>query len=110
MGIYTVMSKITQYLNEHILGEVTSAETVCQRFSHDGSVLSIKPEMVVSPRVTNDIRKVARFSWQLAEKGHTLPITVRGSGSDKTGAAIGKGIIINTIAHLDNIIYICKIS
>ena len=100
------MSKITQYLNEHILGEVTSADSVRQRFSRDGSVLSIMPELVVSPRVTNDIRKVARFTWQLAEKGHILPITVRGGGSDKTGAAIGKGIIVNTLAHLNKIIYI----
>ncbi len=106
MGINTVMSKITQYLNEHILGEVTSAESVRQRYSRDGSVLTVTPELIVSPRVTNDIRKVARFSWQLAEKGHVLPLTVRGGGSDKTGASIGKGIVINMLAHLNNIIYI----
>ena len=100
------MSKIAQYLNEHILGEVTSAKSVIERFSRDGSILNITPELVVHPRVTNDIRKIARFTWQLAEKGHLLPITVRGCGSDQTGAAIGKGVIINTTAHLNNIIYI----
>ncbi len=100
------MSKITQYLNEHILGEVTASESVRKQFACDGSLLSITPEIIVYPRITNDIRKVARFTWQLAEKGHILPITVRGEGSDQTGASIGKGIIINTVAHLSNIIYI----
>lgn len=100
------MNKIAQYLNEHLLGEVTSNEPIRQRFAHDGSVLSITPELVVHPRVTNDIRKIARFSWQLAEKGHILPITARGNGSDQTGAAIGKGIVINTIAHLNKTIFI----
>jgi FAD/FMN-containing dehydrogenase len=100
------MNKIAQYLNEHILGEATSAKSVRQQFSRDASFLSIMPELVVHPRVTNDIRKVARFTWQLAEKGHVMPITVRGGGSDQTGAAIGKGIIINTNAHLNNIIYL----
>jgi len=100
------MSKIANYLNEHILGEITGAKAVRERFSRDGSVLSIKPELVIFPRVTNDIRKAARFSWQLAEKGHVLPLTVRGAGSDPNGAAIGKGLIINTTAHLNNIIYI----
>ncbi|NTW61698.1 FAD-binding oxidoreductase [Candidatus Saccharibacteria bacterium] len=100
------MSKITEYLNEHILGEVTSAESVRRQFARDGSVLSITPEIVAFPRVTNDIRKIARFTWQLAEKGHILPITMRGMGADTTGAAIGKGIIIDTIAHLNKIIYI----
>lgn len=100
------MSKIAQYLNEHILGEITASKAVRERFSRDGSVLSITPELVMFPRVTNDIRKAARFSWQLAEKGHVLPIIVRGGGSDQTGAAIGKGLIINTTAHLNDVIHI----
>ena len=97
------MSKIAQYLNEHISGEVSTKPDVRAAFSTDASFLSITPEMVVYPRVTNDIRKVARFSWQLAEKGHSLTITPRGAGSDLTGGAIGKGIILNTTAHLTNI-------
>lgn len=100
------MNKIAQYLNEHILGEITGAKAIRTRFSRDGSLLTIQPELVMFPRVTNDIRKAARFSWQLAEKGHILPLTVRGAGSDTTGAAIGKGLIINTTAHLDSIIHI----
>ena len=70
-------------------------------FSTDASVFEVKPSLIVYPRTTNDIRKVARFSWQLAEKGHVLPITARGSGTDLTGAAIGKGIIMAFPAHLN---------
>jgi FAD/FMN-containing dehydrogenase len=100
------INKISQYLNEHILGEINCAESIRQKFSRDGSVLSITPELVISPRTTNDMRKVARFTWQLAEKNHVLPITVRGGGTDQTGAAIGDGIILNTTAHLNNILYL----
>ncbi|HPF30758.1 MAG TPA: FAD-binding oxidoreductase [Candidatus Saccharibacteria bacterium] len=100
------MSKIAQYLNEHILGEVYNADSIRKKFSRDGSILTILPEMVINPRVTNDIRKIARFTWQLAEKGHVLPMTVRGSGSDKNGGAIGKGIIINTIAHMNKVLFV----
>lgn len=100
------MSKISQYLNEHLMGEVTDNKSVLDQFSRDGSILTLKPELIISPRVTNDIRKVARFAWQLAEKGHKMSITVRGGGTDQTGASIGNGIIINTLAHLNNIIFI----
>ena len=98
------MNKIATYLNEHVLGEVSSLKAVRRRYSQDGSILSIVPELVVFAKVTNDIRKVARFTWQLAEKGHAIGMTVRGNGTDTTGAAIGKGIIINTSAHLNNIL------
>ncbi|MES2631306.1 MAG: FAD-binding oxidoreductase [Patescibacteria group bacterium] len=100
------MNKIAVYLNEHLLGEVNSSKALRKRFSTDASVLTITPEIVAFPRVTNDVRKIARFSWQLAEKGHVLPITVRGFGGDTTGAAIGKGVLINTTAYLNNIIQI----
>lgn len=97
------MSKVAKYLNEHILGEVVTDAAVRNKFATDASILTIMPEMVAYPRVTNDIRKIARFSWQLAEKGHILPLTVRGAGSDDTGAAIGKGVIIATTAHMNRI-------
>ncbi|MBC7564654.1 FAD-binding oxidoreductase [Candidatus Saccharibacteria bacterium] len=98
------MNKIAAYLNEHLLGEVTSSKAMRRRYSRDGSVLSITPEIIAFPRITNDIRKVARFSWQLAEKGHPLGLTIRGMGSDTTGGAIGKGMILSTSAHLNNIL------
>ncbi len=97
------MSKVATYLNEHILGEVVTDEAIRHQLSTDGSVLQIVPEMVVYPRVTNDIRKVARFAWQLAEKGHVMPLTVRGAGTDDTGGAISKGALIMTSAHMNQI-------
>lgn len=97
------MSKVSEYLNEHLRGEITTNERVRKAFATDGSILSIMPDMVVYPRTTSDLRKVARFCWQLSEKGHKLPITVRGGGTDQTGAAIGSGIIVNTTAHMDAI-------
>ncbi len=100
------MNKIATYLNEHLLGEVSSSKILRKRYSTDASVLALTPEIVVFPRVTNDIRKVARFSWQLAEKGHVISLTPRGLGGDTTGAAIGKGILINTSAHLNHIIQV----
>ncbi len=96
-------SKVAQYLNEHLLGEVTTNEHIRRQYSTDGSVLRITPDMVIFPRSTSDLRKIARFSWQLAEKGHQLPVTVRGGGTDQTGAAIGTGVVIDTQTHLNQI-------
>lgn len=100
------MSKVAQYLNEHLQGEVTTNDNVRRKFSTDGSVLRIVPDMVVYPRTTSDIRKVARFSWQLAEKGHNLAITARGGGSDPTGAAIGSDVIVDLMAHMNAVLEI----
>lgn len=97
------MSKISQYLNEHILGDISTDSAVRKYLSSDSSLLTITPEIVAYPRITNDIRKIARFTHQLALKGHAISMTPRGMGTDQTGAAIGPGIIINTTAHMNGI-------
>jgi FAD/FMN-containing dehydrogenase len=98
-----MMSKVAAYLSGHLSGEVSTRADVREAMSVDTGILKIKPEMVIYPRTTNDIRKVCRFAWQLAEKGHILPVTVRGAGTDATGAAIGKGAALVTTAHMNRI-------
>lgn len=97
------MSKVADYLQSHIIGEISVTDAVRASVSRDASVLKITPEIVAFPRVTNDIRKIARFAWQLADKGHVLPITARGAGSDTTGASLTKGISLVMPAHMNKI-------
>lgn len=98
------MNKVASYLQSHISGEVLVSERLKQHFSRDASVLQLKPSLIVHPRTTNDVRKIARFSWQLADRGHVLPMTARGNGTDLTGAAIGRGVIISFPTHLNKIL------
>lgn len=98
------MNKIANYLQEHLLGEVLAAPEIREYFATDASIFAVTPSLVIYPRTTNDVRKVVRFSWQLAEKGHILPITARGRGSDLGGAAIGKGIVLAFPAHMNRLL------
>ncbi len=98
------MSKVAQYLQEHLLGEVTSSAVVRKYFSHDGSILQVTPSLVVYPRGESDVRKTCRFAWQLAERGRVLPITARGAGTDLGGAAIGSGLVLVFPAHMNRIL------
>lgn len=98
------MGKIAEYLRSHLDGEITDASDVRAHFSQDASVFSILPEAVVYPASEQDIRKVARFAWQLAEKGRKIGITSRGLGADWSGGAIGDSIVLALSAHLNKII------
>src|SRR5687768_11883773 len=98
------MNKIANYLQEHLSGDVLTSPKIRQYFSTDASVLEVTPSLVVYPKNVSDIRKVVRFSWQLAEKGHVLPITPRGKGSDQAGAAIGRGVIMAFPAHMNRLL------
>ena len=98
------MSKIATYLNEHLMGEVLTTGSRIDSVSVDGGVLLERPEMLVEAANTSDIRKVARFCWQLAEKGHVLPVVVRGAGTGSNGAAISSGIVLSEEKYMNRVI------
>jgi len=98
------VNKVAHYLQQHLVGEVLTSPDVLRYFSTDESIFEIKPMLVVHPRNENDLRKTARFSWQLAERGRPIPITIKGKGTDQTGASLGNGIVMSMPAHMNKII------
>lgn len=98
------MNKVAHYLQEHLLGEVLTSAEARKYFSTDGGVFELTPAFVVYPQNENDVRKTARFAWQLAERGRVIPITARGRGSDQAGAAIGSGILLIFPAHMNKLL------
>jgi FAD/FMN-containing dehydrogenase len=104
MGIINIMSKVAQYLQEHVVGEVLTSLDAREYFSTDASIFKLAPQIIVYPRTENDVRKIARFSWQLAERGRLVPLTARGSGTDQGGGALGQGILVVFPAHMNKIL------
>ncbi|HEX4774195.1 MAG TPA: FAD-binding oxidoreductase [Candidatus Saccharimonadales bacterium] len=100
------MSKVAHYLQEHLVGEVMTSTDARRYFATDGSILQLAPALIVYPRNENDVRKTARFSWQLAERGRVIPITPRGAGTNQSGAAVGNGIMLVFPAHMNRILEI----
>ncbi|HSX46640.1 MAG TPA: FAD-binding oxidoreductase [Patescibacteria group bacterium] len=98
------MSKVAHYLQEHLVGEVMTSIDARRYFATDASIFSLPPAIVVYPRNENDVRKTARFTWQLAERGRIIPVTGRGLGTDQSGAALGNGIMMVFPAHMHRLL------
>jgi FAD/FMN-containing dehydrogenase len=98
------VGKVAEYLRSHLDGEITDASDVREHFSTDAGLSKIMPSVVVYPFNEQDVRKVARFAWQLAEKGRKVAITPRGLGSDWSGGAVGESLIVAMSTHLNKIL------
>ena len=90
------MGKVAKYLNQLTIGNVFDTPDVLEAYAVDCSALKIKPKLVALPESTEDIRKVMRFCYQLAQKGIKIPVTVRGSGLDEMGADLTNSLLIST--------------
>lgn len=96
------MNKVTKYLNQHTVGNVYDKPSILSAYATDLSPLEITPRFVALPRNTEDIQFLVHFANELAARGFELPIVVRGSGLDPTGADLTSGLVIST-EHLNNV-------
>lgn len=99
------MSKLANYLNQHIVGNVFDRPSICETYATDRSVLRAVPKLVALPETAEDVCKLVRFSNQLALRDLHLPLTIRGTGTSKTGASIGDGLVVSTerMNHIEEI-------
>ncbi|MEX0668433.1 MAG: FAD-binding oxidoreductase [Candidatus Saccharimonadales bacterium] len=97
-------SNLADHLRKHLRGEVVASDRVLNHLSSDGSLFSIRPKAAIYPRDVDDVRKAARFSWQLSERGKKLAITPRGRGTNQNGGAIGNGLIVSLARHMNKLI------
>lgn len=90
------MGKVAKYLNQLTIGNVFDAPDVLEAYSEDASVLKIRPRIVALPESTEDVRKIMSFCHLLSLKGIKIPVAVRGSGLDETGADLTTGLVLST--------------
>lgn len=67
----------------------------CALYSTDGSPFQLKPVGIARPRHEADVQTLVRYAAE-----HGIPLTARGGGTGKAGAALGPGLIIDFSRHM----------
>ena len=98
------MKELVDVLQSQLSGEVVVSDDVLAAFATDASPYRLRPQMVVYPRHERDVRRLLRYLTNLKAKGHYLPLTPRGGGSDLMGASLGSGVILANQAHLNDVL------
>ena len=98
--------KIITILKEsNFEGDIDYTEESREKYSHDASLLSIKPEIIVFPKNSDVIKRLT-----IAVKKHNtiyvekISLTMRAAGTDMTGGSIGESIIVDTTRYMNKII------
>lgn len=96
------MNRLAVYLNKHLDGVAYSAPSILSHYATDRSLLRYYPRIVALPANAADVRKLVQFSNLLARKKVPLPLSVRGAGQGKNGAALSTGLVIS-LEKLDRV-------
>lgn len=77
------------------LGEIDYSSRARDFYAHDASLFEVKPEAVVFPRHTSDLKRLVNTVNQHKTLVPKLSLTARSGGTDMSGAAINESIIVN---------------
>ena len=94
-------SSLKDDLHKIIKGEVEDTPEVIEFYSHDASMLEMKPELVVSPKDSDDIKNLIKYVTANKKSNPSLSITARSGGSCMVGGPINDSIIIDFTKHFN---------
>ncbi|HEU5114185.1 MAG TPA: FAD-binding oxidoreductase [Candidatus Paceibacterota bacterium] len=102
------ISALKDFLKENFKGDIDDSDASLTRFSHDASLLEVKPKVVLFPKDANDIKAVVRFVRENKEKYPDLSVTVRSAGSDMSGGPLNDSVILDVTKYLHGILNLSK--
>ncbi len=80
-------------------GEVLDDEITLQKYSRDASLLEVRPQLVLCPKDTDDVKKLVAFVRENKKNIPSLSITGRSAGTDMSGGPLNESIILDFTSH-----------
>jgi FAD/FMN-containing dehydrogenase len=85
-------------------GEIDDSTVTLDKYSRDASIFLIRPEFVLYPRNSEDVKALVKWVGDNKEKYPELSITARAAGTDMSGAAIGESLILDFTRYMNKVL------
>src|SRR3989344_9293758 len=94
-------------------GEVEDDEDTLQKYSHDASLLEVRPKLVLFPKDSEDVKNLVKWVSENKDKYKdlernkdwaNLSITARCAGTDMSGGAIGESLILDFTRYMNQLV------
>lgn len=87
-------------IKQFFKGDIADDKETLTKYSHDASLLEVRPKLVVFPRDSADIQALTKFvADQQKERPH-LSLTVRAAGTCMSGGPLNESIIVDVNRYM----------
>ncbi len=93
---------LSDELKQLVKGEVLDDEETLAKFSKDASIFEIRPQVIVAPKDSEDIKSLVKYV--LEHPGQKLSLTCRSAGTCMSGGAINDGIILDMVKYFNRVL------
>lgn len=90
-------------IKEFFHGEVLSDDQTLAAYSHDYSIFTVRPRVVVFPKNVDDIKKLVAFALSKKGRKEQISLTPRSAGTDMTGGPLNDSVIVDFTKHFNHI-------
>lgn len=97
------MNQLVQKLEKIVSGDILTDEESRAFYSHDASMLELKPEIIIRPKHTEDIKNIVSLVAKEKVKNPNLSITARSGGTCMSGGSIGESIVLDFSTYFNQI-------
>lgn len=85
-------------------GEINFDEKTLDTYSRDASLLEVKPELVVFPKDTEDIKNLVKFVNENKSSNPELSITARAAGTCMSGGSLSESVVMDMTKHFGGVL------
>lgn len=84
-------------------GDIDSLDKTLTTYSHDASLFTVRPKVIVFPKDVEDVKALVR--WVTVERVNdpTIALTPRAGGTDMSGGSIGTSVIMDFSRYMNKI-------
>ena len=86
-------------LKQVLAGEVDDAASTLEASFHDASLFEVVPQVVTYPKDAQDVQNLVKYVAANKDKQPSLSLTARSAGTDMSGGAINRFIIVDFNRH-----------
>lgn len=91
-----------------VKGDVEDTSSALDTYSHDASLLEVRPKIVVFPKDAQDVKAVVKFVSENKKHDATLSVTVRAAGTCMSGGPLNESIILDVTRYMKGVVAIDK--
>jgi FAD/FMN-containing dehydrogenase len=88
-------------LRQVVKGKVENDDATLEKYSRDYSIFKVRPEAVVFPKDTEDVKALVKFVSAARKKGKKISLTGRAAGTDMTGGPLTESIVVDFSRHMN---------
>ena len=97
------ISALKDFLKTHFKGDIEDSAETLTKFSHDASLIEVRPQIVLFPKDATDIKAVVHFVRINKTAYPDLSVTVRSAGTCMAGGPLNDSIIIDVTRYMHGI-------